>query len=77
MYGEFTIRETMVYFGWVAGMTTREVDEKLEFLINLLQLPPSSRAVKNLRYGEDINCPHYIIKIIYLFINVQLSVRLL
>uniref|UniRef100_A0A1B6GX14 Uncharacterized protein n=1 Tax=Cuerna arida TaxID=1464854 RepID=A0A1B6GX14_9HEMI len=53
LYGEFTIRETMVYFGWVSGMTTKEVDDKLEFLINLLQLPPSSRSVKNLSGGQQ------------------------
>ena len=49
LYGEFTIRETLLYFGWVAGFTTKQVEEKLEFLINLLQLPPSNRYVKNLR----------------------------
>ncbi|XP_054268829.1 ABC transporter G family member 20 [Macrosteles quadrilineatus] len=53
LYGEFTIRETMMYFGWVSGMTTKEVDEKLDFLINLLQLPPHSRAVKNLSGGQQ------------------------
>lgn len=26
LYGEFTLRETLLYFGWIAGMTTPEVN---------------------------------------------------
>ena len=54
LYGEFTIRETMLYFGWVAGMTTKQVDDKIEFLVSFLQLPPASRPVKNLRYKTTL-----------------------
>lgn len=50
LYGEFTIRETMQFFGMVNGMTPEQVDEKIEFLLKFLQLPSASRAVKNLRY---------------------------
>ncbi|XP_067007499.1 ABC transporter G family member 23 [Anabrus simplex] len=53
LYGEFSIRETLLYYGWVNGMTTKEVDEKLEFLINLLMLPPANRFVKNLSGGQQ------------------------
>lgn len=53
LYGEFTIRETMMYFGWVAGMSTKQADDKIEFLITLLQLPPANRAVKNLSGGQQ------------------------
>jgi len=35
LYGEFSIRETFIYFGWCAGMTTEQVDEKLDFLIKV------------------------------------------
>jgi len=35
LYGEFSIRETFIYFGWCAGMTTEEVDEKLIFLLKV------------------------------------------
>ncbi|XP_034255216.1 ABC transporter G family member 20 isoform X2 [Thrips palmi] len=54
LYGEFSIRETMIYFGWVAGMTTAEVEARLEFFINFLQLPPATRAVKNLLHGPEL-----------------------
>lgn len=53
LYGEFSIRETFIYFGWCAGMSTEQVDEKLEFLLKLLQLPPENRFVKNLSGGQQ------------------------
>lgn len=53
LYGEFTLRETLIYFGWIAGMTTSAVDEKIDFLLKLLQLPNSSRFVKNLSGGQQ------------------------
>ncbi|XP_011305876.1 ABC transporter G family member 23 [Fopius arisanus] len=53
LYGEFTIRETFIYFGWVAGMSTVQVDEKLEFLLQLLELPNENRFVKSLSGGQQ------------------------
>lgn len=53
LYGEFTIRETLLYFGWIAGMATSEVDEKIDFLVRLLQLPNVTRFVKNLSGGQQ------------------------
>uniref|UniRef100_A0A2M4AFI7 Putative abc transporter n=1 Tax=Anopheles triannulatus TaxID=58253 RepID=A0A2M4AFI7_9DIPT len=53
LYGEFTIRETLIYFGWIYGMTTEQVDEKTDFLCKLLQLPNASRFVKNLSGGQQ------------------------
>lgn len=49
LYGEFSIEETLVYFGWISGLQTWEVKEKLDFLIKFLMLPTPSRLVKNLR----------------------------
>ncbi|KAG7190247.1 hypothetical protein KM043_006366 [Ampulex compressa] len=53
LYSEFSIRETFIYFGWCAGMTTKQVDEKLEFLLKFLQLPSENRFVKNLSGGQQ------------------------
>ena len=53
LYGEFSIRETFIYFGWCAGMTTEQVDVKLDFLVKLLQLPSENRFVKNLSGGQQ------------------------
>lgn len=50
LYGEFTIRETMLYFGWIFGMDTTEIVERLRFLLQFLDLPSQNRLVKNLRY---------------------------
>lgn len=50
LYGEFTIRETMMYFGWIFGMCTAEIVERLRFLLQFLDLPSQNRLVKNLRY---------------------------
>lgn len=49
LYGEFTIRETMMYFGWIFGMCTAEIVERLRFLLQFLDLPSQNRLVKNLR----------------------------
>uniref|UniRef100_A0A146LDF7 ABC transporter G family member 20 n=3 Tax=Lygus hesperus TaxID=30085 RepID=A0A146LDF7_LYGHE len=53
LYGEFTIRETLKYFGWVAGMNNEEIKTKMDFLLDLLQLPFPDRAVKNLSGGQQ------------------------
>ncbi|XP_050310150.1 ABC transporter G family member 20 [Anthonomus grandis grandis] len=53
LYGEFSIRETLKYFGWIAEMSSQQVDAKLEFLVNLLMLPDADRQVKNLSGGQQ------------------------
>ncbi|GLV38511.1 oskyddad, partial [Carabus blaptoides fortunei] len=50
LYGEFSIRETILYFRWVCGMTTAQ---KLDFLIKFLMLPSARRPVKNLSGGQQ------------------------
>ncbi|XP_055699342.1 ABC transporter G family member 23 isoform X2 [Phlebotomus papatasi] len=53
LYGEFTIKETMMYFGWIFGMHTSEIMERLQFLLNFLDLPSQNRLVKNLSGGQQ------------------------
>ncbi|XP_023014771.1 ABC transporter oskyddad [Leptinotarsa decemlineata] len=53
LYGEFTIRETLKYFGWISNMTTNEVEAKVDFFINFLMLPDADRQVKNLSGGQQ------------------------
>ncbi|XP_031331082.1 ABC transporter G family member 20-like isoform X2 [Photinus pyralis] len=53
LYNEFTIRETMKYFGWIAKMSTEDVEDRLCFLTNLLMLPDIDRKVKNLSGGQQ------------------------
>ncbi|XP_014615605.1 PREDICTED: ABC transporter G family member 20 [Polistes canadensis] len=53
LYGEFTIRETMLYFGWIFGMETPEIVDRLRFLLQFLDLPSQNRLVKNLSGGQQ------------------------
>lgn len=53
LYGEFTIKETMMYFGWIFGMKTSEIVQRLQFLLNFLDLPSQNRLVKNLSGGQQ------------------------
>ncbi|KRG02122.1 ABC transporter G family member 23 isoform X5 [Drosophila mojavensis] len=53
LYGEFSIQETMMYFGWIFGMETKEILERLQFLLNFLDLPSEKRLVKNLSGGQQ------------------------
>ncbi|KAL4706952.1 hypothetical protein ACJJTC_005221, partial [Scirpophaga incertulas] len=53
LYGEFTIKETMMYFGWIFGMETREIADRLRFLLDFLDLPSENRMVKNLSGGQQ------------------------
>lgn len=53
LYGEFTLRETLLFFGLINKMTTSQIDERMDFLIKLLQLPHSSRFVKTLSGGQQ------------------------
>lgn len=53
LYGEFTIRETMMYFGWIFGMCTPEIVDRLKFLLQFLDLPSQNRQVKNLSGGQQ------------------------
>lgn len=53
LYGEFTIRETMKYFGWISEMDSEKVEERLQFLIQLLMLPPADSLCKILSGGQQ------------------------
>lgn len=53
LYGEFTLRETLIYFGWISGMKTEEVDKRIDYLLKFLMLPNAARMVKNLSGGQQ------------------------
>jgi len=53
LYTEFTIRETYQYFGRIYKMSTKDVLIQIEFLTNLLDLPPSHRTVGTLSGGQQ------------------------
>lgn len=57
MYNEFTISDTLVFFGRIHGLTWRETQARMDFLIDFLDLPQKGSLVRNLRsgrlWGED------------------------
>jgi ABC-type multidrug transport system ATPase subunit len=53
LYGEFTIKETLQYFGRIYNLPAAFVKSQMEFLFNLLDLPPGHRYVKTLSGGQQ------------------------
>jgi ABC-type multidrug transport system ATPase subunit len=53
LYGFFTIKETLQYFGRIYNLRASFVKAQLEFLSNLLDLPPSNRYVHTLSGGQQ------------------------
>lgn len=50
LYEDFTISETLQYFGTICGMSNDEIEDQVDFLIDFLDLPPAFRTVRTLRY---------------------------
>ena len=53
LYGEFTIRETLEYFGRLYHMPKDIVKQRIKFLQNLLGLPKEHRLIMNLSGGQQ------------------------
>lgn len=53
MYHEFTIKETLNYFGHIFGMTTARIDERTDFLMEFLDLPRAKRLIRELSGGQQ------------------------
>ncbi|KAF5278032.1 hypothetical protein FQA39_LY18412 [Lamprigera yunnana] len=53
LQGDFTIRETFLFFGRILGMSEEKIKERTHFFVKLLLLPEVSRAVKHLSGGQQ------------------------
>lgn len=53
LYGEFTIKETLQYFGRIYRLKADFVLSQMEFLCNLLDLPSGSRFINSLSGGQQ------------------------
>lgn len=53
VYGEFTIEETLSYFGRLQRLSTVTLKERTAFLVKFLDLPDKKRLVKNLSGGQQ------------------------
>lgn len=49
VYEDFTINETLTYFGKINKMKQDLIDARIEFLLNFLDLPGKNRLVASLR----------------------------
>jgi len=47
--GEFTIREVSHFFGRLYGLGKEQVEERLQYLLTLLELRKSKKQIKYLR----------------------------
>ncbi|XP_072165912.1 ABC transporter G family member 23-like [Diadema setosum] len=52
LYNEFTIKEMLVYFATIHKMSRKETKVRLDFLVDLLNLPEKSRIVAHLSGGQ-------------------------
>ncbi len=53
LYGDFTIKETLEYFGRIYNLPGEFVKSQMEFIFKLLDLPPGHRYVKTLSGGQQ------------------------
>ena len=49
IYEDFTIEETLNYFGKINRMPTSDIRNRIDFLLQFLDLPSRRRLVANLR----------------------------
>uniref|UniRef100_H3B6Y9 ATP-binding cassette, sub-family H, member 1 n=1 Tax=Latimeria chalumnae TaxID=7897 RepID=H3B6Y9_LATCH len=52
LYEEFTISDTFMFFGRLHGLTSKETEVRIAFLIDFLELPEKNKLVKNLSGGQ-------------------------
>lgn len=50
---EFSIKETIYYFGRIYGMSSEQIRERYKKLKDLLDLPPGSRQLGHLSGGQQ------------------------
>lgn len=53
LYTELSIYETLKYFGWIAGMSAKRLQDRIVFLMNFLALPEPSRHINKLSGGQQ------------------------
>ncbi|XP_035760673.1 ABC transporter G family member 23 [Neolamprologus brichardi] len=52
LYNEFTISDTLIFFGRIHGLTSKETQARMNFLIDFLDLPQKTSLVRNLSGGQ-------------------------
>ncbi|XP_054159939.1 ABC transporter G family member 20-like [Oppia nitens] len=52
LYEDFSIEETLRYFGRLFGITSQTIQTRIEFMLDLLQLPNGRKMIRNLSGGQ-------------------------
>ncbi|CAJ1066677.1 LOW QUALITY PROTEIN: ABC transporter G family member 23 [Xyrichtys novacula] len=52
LYNEFTISDTLIFFGRIHGLTYKETQTRMDFLVDFLDLPQKNSLVRNLSGGQ-------------------------
>ncbi|XP_053488165.1 ABC transporter G family member 23 [Ictalurus furcatus] len=52
LYNEFTISDTLWFFGRIHGLSSKETRERMKFLVEFLDLPQKNSLVRNLSGGQ-------------------------
>ncbi|XP_069577399.1 ABC transporter G family member 23 isoform X1 [Brachyistius frenatus] len=52
LYNEFTISDTLTFFGRIHGLTSKETRARMDFLVDFLDLPQKHNLVRNLSGGQ-------------------------
>nr|XP_004553521.3 ABC transporter G family member 20 [Maylandia zebra] len=53
LYNELTISDTLTFFGRIHGLTSKETQARMNFLIDFLDLPQKTSLVRNLSGGQQ------------------------
>ncbi|XP_025753523.1 ABC transporter G family member 23-like, partial [Oreochromis niloticus] len=53
LYNEFTISDTLTFFGRIHGLASKEIQERMKHLIGFLDLPEKNSLVQNLSGGQQ------------------------
>ena len=75
---EFTILETIRFFGKLHGMKQQQLQERTNFLLKFLDLPDGNRLVRDLRlvscvcmFNELVDINNYIFSVLLCIITVE------
>ncbi|XP_045075548.1 ABC transporter G family member 20, partial [Coregonus clupeaformis] len=52
LYNEFTISDTLTFFGRIHGLSSKDTQARINFLVDFLDLPQKSKLVRNLSGGQ-------------------------
>uniref|UniRef100_UPI001EAE9E36 ABC transporter G family member 23-like n=1 Tax=Oncorhynchus gorbuscha TaxID=8017 RepID=UPI001EAE9E36 len=54
LYNEFTISDTLTFFGRIHGLSSTDTQARMDFLVDFLDLPQKSKLVRNLRIWQHL-----------------------